>query len=180
MITTLLLWASLALADPPTSMHLAQIPDASLIDQRGKTRNLRKDLVEGHLVAMNFIFTSCPSICPPMGASFAQLQHIMRDKHVPVTFISISIDPTTDTPAELARWSAQFGGTEDWVLLTGEPTQVDRVLNDLGVLSSVREDHAPVVLLGDATTGRWVRAYGLAPPTELAEELLKLRGGAQP
>jgi protein SCO1/2 len=32
------------------------------------------DLVKGRVVAVNFIFTTCTTICPPLGATFARVQ----------------------------------------------------------------------------------------------------------
>lgn len=162
----------LALARPvlaadaaPVPLTVRSLPDVALVDQSGRERHLWTDLVKGQVVAMNFIFTSCPSICPPMGASFAELQHRLEGREV--RFLSISIDPVTDTPARLADWAAKFGGTSAWTLLTGPSPSVDDVLNTLGVRSAVKGEHTPVVVLGNAKTGRWTRAHALAPPEEL-------------
>lgn len=163
-----------------TAFQLTRVPDTPLLDQRGQPVRLWSDLVQGQLVAINFIFTSCRSICPPMGAAFAQLQHRAADRGLNVRFLSVSIDPTTDTPAALSRWAGQFGGTDAWTLLTGEPTAVDGLLNDLGVRTAVRDQHAPVILLGNAATGAWWRGHGLSDPAELEARLVALQAGKAP
>lgn len=165
-----------ATTDSPgvTELQLVELPDASLVDHRGRTVRLH-ELVAGRRVAMNFIFTRCTTVCPPMGALFARLQQrLEKDGDDDVVFLSISIDPARDTPERLAAWAAPFEGSERWTLLTGEKLEVDRLLKALGVFSALIEDHAPLVLLGNEPEKRWLRAYGLAPPDDLATALREL------
>lgn len=146
-----------------------EVPDAALVDQHGRAVNLR-DLVAGRRVAMNFIFTTCTTVCPPMGALFARFQRDLetRGDAADAVFLSISIDPAHDTPERLGAWARRFGGSERWRLLTGEKPVVDQVLKDLGVFPAVKEEHAPLMLLGDERSGTWIRASALTPPAELA------------
>jgi protein SCO1/2 len=111
-----------------------------------------------------------------MGANFAALQHLMSTRGADVRFVSVSIDPTTDTPARLAEWAGRFGGTPAWTLLNGPSASVNAILDALGMRSAVREEHSPVLVMGDTRTGRWTRASALAPPEELADLLDELRG----
>src|SRR5687767_2097048 len=94
------------------------IPDIAVIDQNGKAVRFHRDLVQGKLVAMNFIFTSCTTVCTPMGANFAALQKLLGDR-TDVALISVSIDPVNDTPARLKAWSARFQARPGWTLVTG-------------------------------------------------------------
>ncbi len=143
------------------------IPDVKLVDQDGKAVHFYSDLVKGKVVAMNFIFTSCTTICPPMGASFAKLQKILAGKDVHL--ISVSVDPATDTPEHLKAWAGKFGGGPGWTLVTGDRNEVTRLLKALGVYTAGAADHSPLVLLGNDPAHRWTRAYGLAAPVKLAE-----------
>ncbi len=161
-------------------MPLVEIPEARLIDQHGRTVELA-ELVAGKRVAMNFIFTSCTTVCPPMGALFARLQRDLEARgETDVTFLSISIDPAVDTPDRLAAWAEKFGGSDEWRLLTGDKPEIDRLLKKLGVFSALINDHAPLVLLGNQPEGRWLRAYGLAPPADLARALDGLATSPEP
>lgn len=162
-----------------TPFQLGAIPEASFTDQNGVTRRLWADTLKDQVVAVNFIFTSCPSICPPMGAAFAELQHRVAQQNLNVRFVSISIDPSTDTPQRLAEWAAKFAGTSAWILLTGPKASVDAVEQALGVQSAVNT-HTPVVLLGNTKDGRWLRANALAPPEKLAAALAELSRPARP
>ena len=85
------------------------IPDVEVLDQDGNALHFYSDLIKGKTVAINFIFTNCTTICPPLGATFARVQKEMGDKvGKDVHFISISVDPLTDTPERLKAWGAKF------------------------------------------------------------------------
>ena len=154
------------------------IPDVPVRDQSGAERRFYRDLVAGKTVAMNFVFTTCTTICPPMGANFGRLRRELgeragRDLHL----ISISVDPVTDTPERLAAWSHQFGAGPGWTLVTGDRVEITRLLKALEVFNPDFTQHSPVVLIGNDPAGEWTRAHGLAPPAKL-EELLTAAAAA--
>jgi cytochrome oxidase Cu insertion factor (SCO1/SenC/PrrC family) len=141
------------------------IPDVELLDQEGRKVHFYTDLIKGQVVAINFIFTTCTTICPPLGATFSRVQRELgaragRD----VRFISISVDPATDTPERLKAWGAKFHATESWTFVTGRKPQVDELLRALGAATASPSDHTPTVLIGNDAAGQWTRAYGLARP----------------
>jgi cytochrome oxidase Cu insertion factor (SCO1/SenC/PrrC family) len=143
-----------------------KVPDVPLIDQDGKPVRFYTDLVKGKVVAVNFVFTTCTTICPPMGANFARLEKLVAGKDVHL--ISVSIDPAADTPARLKEWGGKFGAGPGWTLLTGNRDDVVRLLKALNVYTASVTDHSPLVLLGNEPGHRWTRAYGLAAPAKLA------------
>lgn len=162
------------------------IPDVPVVTQDGETVHFYQDLVEDKVVAMNFVFTTCTTICPPLGANFGKLQDELGEKlGRDVHLISVSVDPVTDTPERLKAWGAIFEARSGWTLVTGEKDEVTHLLKALQVFTPDIRDHSPVVLVGNAETGTWTRAYGLAPPKELAGILTEMtsseaaRGGAQ-
>jgi protein SCO1/2 len=146
------------------------IPDVSLVDQDGKPVLFYTDLVRGKVVLMNFVFTTCTTICPPMGATFAKVQKLLGDRK-DVHLISVSVDPATDTPERLKAWAGKLGGGPGWTLVTGDREAVTRLLKALGVYTARLGDHSPLVLAGNDARGTWTRAYGLAPPAKLVEIL---------
>ena len=152
----------------PVAIGELAIPDLALVDQDGQSRRFVSEVLAGRKVAINFVFTTCTTVCPPMGATFGRLQDLLGERLGPeVTMVSVSIDPVVDTPERLAEWSARFGRREGWTLLTGPKPEVDRLLKALQVFTPDATDHAPTVLLGDPTSGRWERAYGLASPQQM-------------
>ncbi len=147
-------------------------PDVKVVDQDGRQAHFYSDLVRGKRVAINFVFTTCTTICPPMGANFERLQALLGARAgADVRLLSISIDPATDTPERLKAWGARFHAGPGWTLLTGSKEELDRLLKAMGVFTPDRASHAPILLLGDDLTGRWTRAYGLAPPAKIVQLL---------
>jgi cytochrome oxidase Cu insertion factor (SCO1/SenC/PrrC family) len=156
----------------PTSVETSKmdIPDVELLDQNGRKIHFYSDLVKGHTVAINFIFTTCTTICPPLGATFARVQKELGDRvGQDVRLISITVDPATDTPERLKAWGAKFHAGDGWTFVTGDKPQVDELLRALGASSARREDHTPTVLIGNDTTGTWTRTYGLAQVSQLVQ-----------
>ena len=146
------------------------IPDTELLDQNGRKIHFYTDLVKGQTVVINFIFTTCTTICPPLGATFARVQKELGDKvGRDVRFISISVDPATDTPERLKARGAKLHAGDGWTLLTGNKPQVDELLRALGASSARREDHSPTILIGNDALGTWTRSYGLASTSQLVQ-----------
>ena len=151
----------------PVAGQKMNIPDVELLDQNGRKINFYTDLVKGQKVVINFIFTTCTTICPPLGATFARVQKELGDKAGDVRFISISVDPATDTPERLKAWGAKFHAGPGWTFVTGNKPQVDELLRALGASSARREDHSPTILIGNDANGSWTRTYGLAKTSEI-------------
>jgi cytochrome oxidase Cu insertion factor (SCO1/SenC/PrrC family) len=146
------------------------IPDVELLEQNGRKIHFYSDLVKGQTVVINFIFTTCTTICPPLGATFARVQKELGDKAGrDVRFISISVDPATDTPERLNAWGAKFKAGDGWTFVTGNKPQVDELLRALGASSARREDHSPTILIGNDAHANWTRTYGLAKTSQLVQ-----------
>lgn len=156
-----------------TASASLEMPDLHLTDQNGKKVAIR-ELVKGDPIAFNFIFTSCTTICPPMGVNFAQFEKLLaKDKANKVRLVSVSIDPRTDTPARLKQWRQRFGGTDAWTLLTGVPSDVNSLLKAFEVFTPDKNEHAPFVLISDGA-GQWQRINGLTAPEAILEQLTSL------
>jgi cytochrome oxidase Cu insertion factor (SCO1/SenC/PrrC family) len=140
-----------------------EIPDVAVLDQDGNKLHFYTDLIKDKTVAINFIFTNCTTICPPLAATFQRLQKEMGEKiGKDVHLISISVDPVTDTPERLKAWGAKFKAGPGWTFVTGEKQEMDKLLNALGAAVSKREDHSPALIIGNDRKGVWTRTYGLA------------------
>lgn len=156
------------------------IPDLPLLDQDGKQIHFYRDLIKDKVVAINFIFTTCKTICPPLTATFSRVQNLMgarlgKDFYL----ISISVDPAIDTPQRLKAWGAKFGAKPGWTFVTGNKPEMDQLLKALGGYSASKEDHAPTVLIGNDAKGVWTRAYGLAKPALLVQLVEAVMNGRE-
>src|SRR5271170_8024926 len=84
-----------AQSDPDSQTATKQnIPDVELVDQDGKTVHLYSDLVRGRVAALSFIFTTCTTICPLIGANLGRLQTELGPAlGNDIALISVSVDP---------------------------------------------------------------------------------------
>ena len=107
---------------------LGQIPSFELTDQQGNSVS-RSDLL-GHVVIVNFIFTSCQGACPLLTQKMKRLQDYWDNtpQKGQIHYVSISVDPKTDTPKRLREYARRFGAGEDWVFLTGPEEDISKVV----------------------------------------------------
>jgi protein SCO1/2 len=157
------------------------LPDVVLFDQDGRPLHFYKDLVKDKVVAINFIFTTCTSICPLSGANFRDLAQLMSDRMGRDFFlISISVDPENDTPQLLKAWGKQFNAGPGWSLLTGAKQDVDTLLKALRAYTPSKDIHSAIVVLGNEAAGKWIRTSGLAAPVKLFDLITALGDDAVP
>src|SRR4030042_3465819 len=72
------------------------VPDVTLVDQNGKKVKLRSLLSSKKVVMIDFIFTTCTTICPVLSAGFSNFQKKIGTDSENVHLVSISIDPEND------------------------------------------------------------------------------------
>src|SRR5689334_4726157 len=162
-------------ADPSTpktesnSFSAAKIPHARVLDQNGKQLDFYNDLVKGKSVAINFVFTTCTAICPSLTATFHRVQQEARTRGLDVQLISVSVDPTVDTPERLQEYAKKFKAEPGWTFVTGDKAEIDSILQALGVAISNKNDHTPMVLIGNEVADSWTRTYGLSSPKSIVD-----------
>jgi protein SCO1/2 len=116
-VVTILVALALA-CQPKTELpKLYPVPNAHLVDESGKSVQL--DAMKGHVTVYNFIFTNCTGTCPIMTNNMRAVTPKI-DRDAPVRFVSISVDPTRDTPAVLAAYAKRVRNDPRWTFLTGE------------------------------------------------------------
>ena len=160
-----------AAPESASSFSSMSIPDAQVLDQNGKQLNFYSDLVKDKTVAINFIFTTCTAICPSLAATFRRVQQDAATRGVEVQLISVSVDPTTDTPERLRDFATKFKAGPNWTFVTGDKARIDSVLQALGAAVSNKNDHTPMILIGNDASDYWTRAYGLTSPVKIVDLL---------
>jgi protein SCO1 len=108
-------------------------PDFALISQDGAEVTLES--LRGKVVAVAFIYTFCPDICPMLTDKMARVQdELGADFGTDVAFVSITVDPERDTPEVLREYAAAFDANlAGWSFLTGEPAAIRDVAHRYGV-----------------------------------------------
>lgn len=110
-------------------------PDFTLTDQTGQPVSLRQ--FAGKVVALTFIYTSCPlpNYCPRLSRNFVTLNsrfatRMGRD----LALLSVTFDPVHDTPPVLAKYAATLkASSNSWRFLTGTLPEVQAVCRRFGL-----------------------------------------------
>jgi protein SCO1/2 len=147
------------------------IPDVDLIDQQGTAVSLRTLLESDQPIALNFIFTTCTTICPVMTATFAQMRRELGAAGNELQLVSISIDPEYDRPDKLETYARQYQAGESWEFLTGDGDDIVQVLKSFDSYAGSKMNHKPVTLLKRPDSSSWTRLDGLASGKDLANEV---------
>ncbi|HTI68371.1 MAG TPA: SCO family protein [Candidatus Limnocylindria bacterium] len=162
-------------ANTPATARKLKIPQAELIDQDGRRLDFGPEFLRGKVAAINFIFTTCPTVCPLLGAHYARLEEsFATPDNKDVELISITVDPSTDTPERLRTWAQRFGRKGKWRLLTGSPDEVEKVLRAFTESAAGRENHSPMVWIGGEHVGGWRRVDGVTATTNVASMIRQL------
>lgn len=99
-----------------------RIADFAFVDQSGKT--VTNQTLSGKIYVADFIFLSCPTICPKMTA---QLQKVYAayQSEPGVVFLSHTIDPERDSLTRLRQYASSLGADPDkWHFLRGNADTV--------------------------------------------------------
>ena len=149
-------------------------PNVPLTTQSGDTVRFFDDLIEGKIVVLNFIYTTCPDTCPLETAQLVKVQEILGDRlGDDVFFYSITIDPDNDTPEVLREYKEQFGAR--WTFLTGKADDIDGLRRKLGLfIPEIPDDsnnHNVNMIIGNQTTGRWMKRSPFENPYVLADQI---------
>jgi len=149
-------------------------PNVPLTTSEGQTVRFFDDLIKDKIVAINFIYTTCPDSCPLETAQLVKVQEIMSDRlGKDVFFYSITIDPQTDTPAVLREYKERFGAR--WTFLTGDNDDIISLRRKLGLFIEEIQDgsnnHNVSMIIGNQATGRWMKRSPFENPYVLADQI---------
>jgi protein SCO1/2 len=149
------------------------LPKVTLVRDDGTRVSLPAELDDGRPVVLNFIFTSCTSICPVMSSVLAGLQTKLGPQSK-VHIVSISIDPEQDTPARLAAYARKFHAGSQWQHYTGTVEASVAVQRAFEAYRGDKMSHTAVTYLRAAPGRPWVRIDGYPSSEELAREFREL------
>ncbi|HWP66350.1 MAG TPA: SCO family protein [Candidatus Limnocylindria bacterium] len=119
--------AAVACGRPSAPPVLGTVPPFELVERSGDPYGSAQ--LAGRVWVVNFIFTTCPDICPALTAEMRALDRRLDPAERPQR-VSISVDPTRDTPDVLRRYAERHGADAQWVFLTGERAAIASLLKD--------------------------------------------------
>lgn len=158
-----------AVAIAPSSF-LNNFMGLNLVDQDGRT--FRVEQLIDRIVLFNFIYTSCPTICPVQTGVLAQvMDSLPEDVRRSVRFVSVSIDPAKDDADRLKVFATQMhADRENWRFLTGDVRQIDMLAQRLHLFDASQRAGADRLPLHQSSIwlvdneGRTLQRYQGDPP----------------
>ena len=153
-----------------------RLTDTALVTQDGKPVKFKSDVLGEKIVVIDFVYTTCTTVCPVVSALFANLQERLGpDLGKEVALVSVTVDPLRDTPQRLKELGAKYKAGPGWTFLTGKKPQVDEVLKAFGAYTANFAEHPPLVMVGDAKSGQWVRFFAFTSPDQVMAAVGDLR-----
>jgi len=154
---------------PPPLPKLYKVPSFELTNSFGKPFGTNE--LKGKVYIANFMFTSCPTICPKHMKKVQVIQKKLRGLGKKVGIVSFTVHPEFDTPKKLYKYARNLQANPFiWSFLTGEKKKVEDLLikgfktpveaqtgkggEDLSVFDFV---HSQKLVLVDGNG--WIRGY---------------------
>lgn len=115
-----------------------------------------------------FFFANCPDVCPPTTFVMSQVQDELKEDGLfgdEVQFLSVSIDPTRDTPEVLKKYSERFDADPNgWKFLRGDEQETAELARKYQILVNKDKDgnfgHMNLIVLldKDGNIRDWISA----------------------
>jgi len=149
-------------------------PDVQVLDQHGERQQFQDLMKSDNPLVLNFIFTSCTTICPVLSATFSQAQDDLQGQPLPPTMVSISVDPDYDTPERLHSYAESFRAGPNWMFLTGGKNEMLAIQKSFDAYRGDKLNHLPLTFLRASSDSHWVRLEGFTSAGQLLEEYEEL------
>jgi protein SCO1 len=159
---------TMACAERATVEQLV-LPDAPVTDASYRVDGFVSRLHGAGTVIVSFSFVECTTLCPLTNAVLAEVDDRIDAEGLPLTIVTLTIDPVNDTPAKLAEAAESVGASERWIWLTATPGDTFLLLDSFGFPPGRIEDHNPMMLIGNVGTGEFQRIVGLPEPDGLID-----------
>ena len=141
----------------------------ALVDQTGARFRIAD--LRGEPALLTFVATRCTDACPLADVAFDRLREQLRRDRVRARLVTVTLDPVYDTPFVMSRLARSLhADPRDWVLASGAPGDVHRLMRSLGVTASTGKSGVPDV--------HSTFVYVLDRNARLAKELLLSTGVA--
>lgn len=164
---------------PPLQNTVAQyrVPDVTLIREDGTKVNLKDEIGDGKPVILNFIFTSCTTVCPVLSRTMSMVQSRLGAEADKVHLVSISIDPEQDTPARLATYAKRYHAGPSWHFYTGTLAASITTQKAFNAYRGDKMDHEPATYLRLAPGQPWLRMGGFATADNIVRVYHRMLAG---
>jgi len=145
---------------PDPRMDALSIPEFTLTDHSAEP--ITRDDLTGRVTVLNFFFTHCQSVCPPMLRNMREAQRQLTGSGV--RFLSVTVDPQRDTPSRLRDYARQLNADlRSWTFATGEEKTIERIIHDGLLLAKPQPSSQQKIPLPDGG-----QMSNILPPSRLA------------
>lgn len=130
-------------------------------------------LVRGHVTAVHLMFTGCSTVCPIQGAIFQRVQALLPDQRsTRIQLLSLSVDPTGDTPAAMRRWLERFNARDGWIAAAPSFQDLNVIWDLFGQGRNAVENHTTQVNIIDRR-GQLIFRTPQLPSADSIADILK-------
>lgn len=157
------------------SIHNYKIPNVMVATQDGRKTELSEVLDHTGPTIVNFIFTTCTTICPIMTAIISKVHATIGHTSPNLRFVSISIDPEQDSPKVLAEYAKKYKAGNNWQFLTGGLAEIQLIQSAFNAYNGDKMNHASLTLMRLSNNSNWIRLEGFANASELINEYNALK-----
>jgi protein SCO1/2 len=150
------------------------LSELAVVDERNRHVSLPRLIGEGGKVwLVDFVYTSCTTLCLSLGTSFQQLQRALVERGLEgrVGLLSISFDPARDTPVALRDYARRMhADPRIWKFATlADGRDARRLLDEFGIVviraPAGEFDHNAAIHVVDARA-RLQAIFELSQPAE--------------
>lgn len=110
---------------PRTDLGKKPSPPFTLTNQDGKAVSLGD--LRGRAVALTFLYTSCPDVCPIVTTVFGSAFDRLGPSARKAAFVAVSVDPERDTPARITEFLGAQGLRDKMLFLTGSRPELEPI-----------------------------------------------------
>ncbi|HEY6958758.1 MAG TPA: SCO family protein [Candidatus Limnocylindria bacterium] len=157
-----------------TELDKTTAPDFTLTDGLSGDAVTLSSL-RGNVVAMAFLYTHCPDVCPLTAGLFSAAQKRLGADATHVRFLAVSVDPVGDTPQNVRSFSEQHDLSTNWHYLIGPVAQLQQVWSAYGVgafdAGTGKVDHNDAIYVIDASGRERELVHSDTPLDSLVNDL---------
>ena len=152
------------------------VPPVNFISNTGQHVQIDKLLALPRPVMLQFIYTTCTTICPVLSATFSQAQDQLSKINENFLLISVSIDPEHDNVQKISDYAKRHNAGHNWIFLTGDNDETRRLLKAFDVLypGSNKMNHQSTIFLRVRPDAPWRRIESFLSADELIAEFTGL------
>ncbi len=155
--------------------------DLPVVTQDGETLRFFSDVLKGRIVVVTLFYTECTGMCPLTNQKLAEVQDMLGDAMGrDYFFVSVTLDPETDTPEVMKDYAEKFGAKDGWIFLTGDKDDIGTITRRLGQTDDNIAAHNPFFMLGNVPRAHWTRLPPNQPAAGLVGRLTLIAGAFAP